>query len=147
MWAPENLGQGSFLYHKKWNYVSLKSSLTMEVSGHCFFTGLAGIHPPLGPLYTWARSRDYEVVRVQKKVFKGRPKTPPESCSVVTDPRVYCDAICDRAPQPYATTMEFLFMRVLTHDKIRRNQWLWAFGMSWSPSFVLSLPPRGGFWK
>ena len=71
-----------------------------------------------------SQDRDYEVVRVQKKVFKGRPKTPPESCSVVTDPRVYCDAICDRAPQPNATSMEFLFMRVLTHDKIRRNQWL-----------------------
>ena len=25
------------------------------------------------------------------------------------------------------------------------NQRLWVFGVSWSPSFVLGLPPRGGF--
>ena len=37
---------------------------------------------------------------------------------------------------------DFLFMRVLTHDEIK-----WTFGVSWSPSFVLGLPPRGGFWK
>ena len=42
---------------------------------------------------------------------------------------------------------EFLFMRVLTHDKNRINQRLWAFGMSWSPGFMLGLLPRGGFWK
>ena len=29
----------------------------------------------------------------------------------------------------------------------RINQRLWAFGTSWSPSVVLGLPPRGGFWK
>jgi hypothetical protein len=38
-------------------------------------------------------------------------------------------------------------MRVLTRDKIRINQRLWAFGMPWSLGFVLGLPPRGGFWK
>jgi hypothetical protein len=37
-------------------------------------------------------------------------------------------------------------MRILTHDKNRLNQRLWAFIVSWSPSFVLGLPPRGGFW-
>ena len=42
----------------------------------------------LGPLHTWAKSRDREIVRAQKKVSKGRPKTPPKSCSVVTDPQV-----------------------------------------------------------
>ena len=31
---------------------------------------------PLGPLHTWAKNRDHEIVRAQKKVFKGRPKTP-----------------------------------------------------------------------
>jgi hypothetical protein len=43
---------------------------------------------PLGPLHTRAKSRDHEIVRAQKKVFKGRPNTPPKSCSVVTDPQV-----------------------------------------------------------
>ena len=40
---------------------------------------------------------------------------------------------------------EFLFMRVLTHDKNKINQWLWAFTLPWSPVFVLGLPPRGGY--
>ena len=43
---------------------------------------------PLGPLHTWAKSRDHEIVRAQKRVFKGRPKTSPKSCSVVTDSQV-----------------------------------------------------------
>ena len=51
----------------------------------------------LGPLHTRAKSRDHEIVRAQKKVSKGRPNTPPTSCSVVMDPQVYCEAICDRA--------------------------------------------------
>jgi hypothetical protein len=51
----------------------------------------------LGPLCTRAKSRDHEIVRAQKKVSKGRPKTPPKSYSVVRDPQVYCEAICDRA--------------------------------------------------
>ena len=42
---------------------------------------------------------------------------------------------------------EFLFMPVLTHDKIELINGLWAFGVPWSPGFVLGLPPRGGFWK
>ena len=42
----------------------------------------------LGPLHTQAKSRDHEIVRAQKKVSKGRPNTPPKSCSVVTDPQV-----------------------------------------------------------
>ena len=43
---------------------------------------------PSGLLHTQAKSRDHEFVRAQKKVTKGRPKTPPKSCSVVTDPEV-----------------------------------------------------------
>ena len=38
----------------------------------------------LGPLDTRTKSYDPEIVRVQKKVSKGRPKTLPKSCSVVT---------------------------------------------------------------
>ena len=34
------------------------------------------------------RARDREIVRAQKKVSKGRPNTPPQACSVVTDPQV-----------------------------------------------------------
>ena len=43
---------------------------------------------PKGPLHTRAKSRDHDIVRAQKKVSKGRPNTPPKSCSVVTDPQV-----------------------------------------------------------
>jgi len=32
--------------------------------------------PNLGPLHTRAKSRDHEIVRVQKKVFKGHYKPP-----------------------------------------------------------------------
>ena len=42
----------------------------------------------LGSLYTRAKSRDHEIVRAQKKLSKGCPKTPPKSRSVVTDPQV-----------------------------------------------------------
>ena len=31
---------------------------------------------------------DHNIVRAQKKVSKGRPNTPPKSCSAVTDPQV-----------------------------------------------------------
>ena len=40
----------------------------------------------LGQLHTRAKSQDHEIVRAPKKVSKGRPNTPPKSCSVVTDP-------------------------------------------------------------
>ena len=39
----------------------------------------------LGLLHTQAKGCDHEIVRAQKKVPKGCPKTPPKSCSVVTD--------------------------------------------------------------
>ena len=42
----------------------------------------------LGPLHKQAKSHGHEIVRAQKKVSKGRPNTPPKSCSVVTDPHV-----------------------------------------------------------
>ena len=45
-------------------------------------------HDHLGPLHTRAKSHDHEIVRAQKKVSKGRPNTPPQSCSAVTDPQV-----------------------------------------------------------
>ena len=52
-----------------------------------------------GPLHTRAKSRDRVIVRAQKKSEcpKAVPRLPPKSCRVVTDPRVYCEALCDRA--------------------------------------------------
>jgi hypothetical protein len=38
-------------------------------------------------------------------------------------------------------------MQIFTHDKNGIKQQSWAFGMPWSPGFVLGLPLRGGFWK
>ena len=51
----------------------------------------------VGPVHTWAKSGDHEIVWAQKKVSKGRPKTLPISCSVVTDPQLQCEGICDQA--------------------------------------------------
>ena len=42
----------------------------------------------LGPLHTHAKSCDHDIVRAQKKVHEGRPKAPPKSCIVVTNPQV-----------------------------------------------------------
>ena len=42
----------------------------------------------LGPLHAQAKSRDRDGVRAQMEVSKGRPNTPPTSCSVVTGPQV-----------------------------------------------------------
>ena len=39
--------------------------------------------------HTQAKNRDHEIVRSQKKVPKGHPKTPPKSFGVVTDPQVW----------------------------------------------------------
>ena len=49
----------------------------------------------LGSLHTGAKSCDHESVRAFKKVSKGHPKTPPKSCSVVTDHQVQCEVTCD----------------------------------------------------
>ena len=39
----------------------------------------------LRSLHTQAKSSDHEIVRAQKKVSKGRPKTAPKSANMVTD--------------------------------------------------------------
>ena len=75
------------------------------------------------PLYTRAKSRDHDIVRArvraQNKVSIGRPNTPPESCSVVTDPQVLCEVIC---VQTLNHSMIFYSCGVLMHDKINKNQ-------------------------
>ena len=40
----------------------------------------------LGSLHTQAKRRDHEIVQAQKRVSNGRSNTPPNLCSVVTDP-------------------------------------------------------------
>jgi hypothetical protein len=50
-------------------------------------------------------------------------------------------------PQPNVIAMNFYPCGLLTHNKNKITQQLWPFGVSWSPGFVLSLPPRGGFSK
>ena len=92
----------------------------------------------LGPLHTRAESRDHEIVRTQKKVFKARPKTPPTSCSVKSymigpSTKCYFDGI--------------LFMRVLTHDKLENINGCKRLDCHSLPGFLLGLLPRGGFWK
>ena len=49
-----------------------------------------------GQFYTRAKSYDHEIVRAQKKVSKGRPESSPKLYSVVTDPKLQCEVICNR---------------------------------------------------
>jgi hypothetical protein len=42
---------------------------------------------------------------------------------------------------------ELMFMRILTHDKNRKNKRLWTFRVPWSPTFVLSLPVKNWVFK
>jgi hypothetical protein len=62
------------------------------------------------------------------KLSKGRPNTPPTSCSVVTDPQLLCEVICDR------TLNQMLLQRISNHTGLhacynKLNQRLWSFGV------------------
>ena len=96
-------------------------------------------------LCTRAKSRDHKRVGTQKKVFKGRPETPPKSCIMVMDLKSIVTP-CVTSPHPSANSMNF-YSCGSSHMINKTNQQLWAFGMKWSPSFVIYLPPRGGFCK
>jgi hypothetical protein len=72
----------------------------------------------LGPLSTWAKTRDHEIVRAEEKVVNGHPNTSPKSSSVVMDPQAYCEVICDWALNQRLYFNEFSFMQVFVHDKI-----------------------------
>ena len=73
----------------------------------------------LRPLHIWAKSCDREIVKAQKKVFKGRPKTPSNSCSVVTDPRVQCEVICDRVLNQMLFRCKYMSLRCVHFDPRR----------------------------
>jgi hypothetical protein len=87
---------------------------------------------PLGPLHKRAKSCDHEIVRAQKKSSKGCPKTPPKSCSVVTDPQVWCEVICDRVLNQMLFQWIFIHADPYTWSN-RKNQQLWVFRVPWSP--------------
>ena len=70
----------------------------------------SGRTPTSRPLHTRAKSRDQEIVRGQKEVSKGCPKWPPKTYSVVTDPQVQREVICDQALN------EYQFMQAFTLD-------------------------------
>ena len=76
-----------------WVIISFCATFVLELIINVLVESL---HEDLGPLHTQAKCRDHEIVRAQKKVSKGRPKIPPKSCSVVTDPQVLCEVMCDR---------------------------------------------------
>jgi hypothetical protein len=94
-----------------------------------------------GTLHTRAKSRDHEIVRVQMKVFKGRPNTPPKSCSCGHR----TSSVVWRHMWPSPQTK--CYFNEIMGSSHMINQRLWAFGVPRSPSFVLGLPSRGGFWK
>ena len=86
------------------------------------------------PLHTRAKSRDHEIARAQKKMSKGCPRH--TSKIMQTWSRILeCSVKSYQSrPSTKCNFNEFLLMRVLTR--------FWAFGVPWSPGFVLSLPPR-----
>ena len=55
---------------------------------HCLGSGAEG-----HLIHTRAESGDHENVRAQKEVSKGRRKTPPKSCNLVTDPQMNCEVM------------------------------------------------------
>jgi hypothetical protein len=63
----------------------------------------------------------HEIARAQKKVCKGRPKTPPKSCSVVTDPRV----LYVTGPSTKCHFIEFLKYNKSTTVSIRSAMVSW----------------------
>ena len=57
--------------------------------------------------HTRAKSRDHEILRAQKKVCKGRLKTPPTSCHGVTDSSSAMWSHMWSGPQPIAISTNF----------------------------------------
>jgi hypothetical protein len=98
----------------------------------------------LGSLHTQAKSRDHEIVRTQKKVSQGHPKTPPISCSVVMDLKCIVKSyVTGSSTKCYFN--EFLFIQVLTHDKIE-----WTIVSVWSATvsrFCVRPTSKSWFWK
>ena len=89
------------------NLASSSSSLGDRGEGH------------RGPLQTQAKSRDHEIVGAQEKVSKGRPNTPPKSCSVRGHKTLKCSVKSYvTGPSTKCYFKEFIFMWVLTHDKL-----------------------------
>ena len=134
------------------NMHSLRSSTFPETVGFgaWFHVAILGIEVALswvlGPLHTRAKSHDHEIVRAQKGVSKGRPKTPPNY--VVWSWTLKCSV------KSYMTgpSTKRDFNEISIHPgphtwQNRTNQRLWAFGVPWSPDVVSGLPPRGGFQK
>ena len=70
-----------------------------------------------GPLHTRVKSCDHDIVRAQKKVSKGRPKTRPKSRRVVTDPK-WSVKSCVTGPSTTCYFNESLFTQVLTRHEI-----------------------------
>ena len=69
--------------------------------------------------------------------------TSSKSCSVVTYPQVYVKPYVT-GPSTKCYFNEFLFMRILTHDKIEYIDGSERSGVPRSPGFVSGIPPRDG---
>ena len=101
----------------------------------------------LAHMWSGHKIRDHEIRRAQKKVSKGRPNTPSTSCNVVTGPSSVVWSHMWPGTRPTVLSKNF-YSCESSHMIIHRiNQQLWAFGVPWSPGFVLGLLSRGGFWK
>jgi hypothetical protein len=138
-------------WNKQWTYLgaSLLSKVKFASSPHGASSFTVGQDktfslPPdrpnkLGPLHTRAKSRDHEIVRAQKKLSKGRSNTPPTSYSAVIDPKVQCEAICDRAFNQML--FQWISIHVGPHTwYYRLNQRLWAFRVPWFLGFARIRP-------
>jgi hypothetical protein len=81
----------------------------------------------------------------KRNVSQGRPKHTSKSCSVVTGPRVQCEAICDRSLSQMLFWWFFLFMWVLTYDINRMNQWFVSVRSAMVSQFCVRPPSKRWF--
>ena len=94
----------------KSTWINLIARITIHVFTYSYYKRLvACTYKALGPLRTQAKSQDHETVRAQKESVQRSSQDTSKSCSVksyVTGPSI----------KFYFN--DFLFMRVLAHDRI-----------------------------
>ena len=112
-----------------------------------------GLHPQNGRLF-WSKGHfTHESRGVTMKLWQPKRKCPKAIPRHFQNHLVWSQSLkCSvksyvAGPSTKCYFNKLLFMRALTPWLYRINQWLWAFGVKWSPHFVLGLPPRDGFLK
>ena len=123
--------RGPPLSHKWWLAICMNALIMSSIKGH--FT-----HEP--------RAVTMKLWEPKRKCSNAVPRH--FQNHVVWSRTLKCSAKSNvTRPSTNCYFNEFLFMQVLTHDKNIIKQRLWAFGVPWTPAFMLGLSPRDAFWK